>query len=80
MFMSYMNKSEEESNRILSKLEYLRRSLTSGSRKIRKRNSLICNKAIESTNKMIKCIEQVKEIDINQWISSVEHHHQYSLK
>lgn len=79
MFMHYMNKSEEESTAILAKLDFLKRSLTSSGPQMRKRNSLICNKAIDSTNKMIECIEQVKQININQWIKDTENLNKYSL-
>ena len=70
MFMSYMYKAEEEANSILSKIDFLRLSLSSDSLNLRKRNSLICNKAIESNLKMIECIEKIKSINVNQWIKT----------
>jgi hypothetical protein len=74
MFMSYMYKAEEEANSILTKVDFMRMSLSSNSLNLRKRNSLICNKAIESNIKMIECIEKIKSIDVKQWINTDQKH------
>lgn len=72
--MDYMNQSEEESNKILSNLDFLKQNVGSGSPRYRKINANICNKAIESTNDMVNCIHQIDKIDINKWITDRGHH------
>lgn len=73
-FMDYMNRSEEDANKILSNLDYLKNSVSSNSPRYRKTNSEICKKAIVSTSDMIKCIHKINAININQWISDRGRH------
>ena len=74
VFMDYMHKSEEESNKILTNIEFLKRNVGTGSQRYRQTNAAICNKAIESTSDMIKCIKRIDQININEWISNRGHH------
>jgi hypothetical protein len=74
VFMDYMHKSEEESNKILTNIEFLKRNVGTGSLRYRQTNAAICNKAIESTNDMIKCIKRIDQININDWISNRGQH------
>ena len=72
VFMDYMNKSEEEANKILTNMDYLKQNVKSSSQRYRKTNSNICKKAIASTSDMIKCIENIEQIDISQWLAKKE--------
>jgi hypothetical protein len=69
MFMEYMNKSEQDANQIVASMDFLKTNLTSGSVRYRQLNSELCLKAVESTKSMIKCISQIDEIDIDEWMT-----------
>lgn len=71
-FLDYMNKSEEEANRILVNLHTLTETIKSGSHRYRKLNSEICNKAVDSTKDMIKCINEIDKINVTEWMSDRE--------
>jgi hypothetical protein len=72
--MDYMNRSEEDANKIVSSLDYLKSSVSNNSPRYRKTNSDICLKAIQSTNCMIRCIHKINEININKWIANRSRH------
>lgn len=67
-FMNYMNKSEEDSNKILMNIEFFKRNVKNGSSRYRKANADICKAAIGSTKQMISCISEISAIDLKQWI------------
>ncbi|CAF0803202.1 unnamed protein product [Brachionus calyciflorus] len=67
-FMDYMNKSEEDANKILTNIEFFKTMVTNGSQRYRKLNANICRKAIESTNNMIETIHEITNIDLKKWI------------
>jgi hypothetical protein len=68
-FMGYMNKSEEDSNQALTQLDFLKKNVKSSSLRYRKINAEICFKAVDSTNQMISIIDEISNIDMQQWIS-----------
>ena len=69
MFMDYMNKSEQDANQIVDSMDFLKKNVISGGVRNRQLNSELCLKAVESTKSMIKCISQIDEIDIDEWIT-----------
>jgi hypothetical protein len=71
-FMDYMNKSEEEVNNTLANIEYIKKNVKSGSQRYRKTNADMCLQAIESTKEMIKSINEISKLDVNQWINHNE--------
>jgi hypothetical protein len=68
-FMDYMNKSEEEVNKTLTNIEYIKKNVKSGSQRYRKTNADMCLQAIGSTKEMIKSINEITKLDVNQWIT-----------
>ena len=69
MFMEYMNKSEQDANQIMANMDFLKDNLKSGSQRYRQLNAEICQKAVQSTKSMIRCITQIDQIDINEWMT-----------
>lgn len=53
MFMEYMNKSEEKSNKVLSQVESLNNGLILGDKRYISATANICKEAISSTKNMI---------------------------
>jgi hypothetical protein len=66
-FMDYMNKSEEDTNKIVNNLKSIQESIINGSQRYRKNSAGLCEKAIQSTNDMILTIENIIAIDMNSW-------------
>lgn len=66
-FMGYMNKSEEATNEIFTNLESIQANIINGSRRYRANSADLCSKAIISTSRMIKTIENIVEIDMKEW-------------
>ena len=79
-FMEYMNKSEEDANKILTNMEFFKRNFSNGSNRYRKVNYEICLKAIESTNDIIKCINGISLIDLSEWVDDQSFVPMYSLE
>jgi hypothetical protein len=71
-FMDYMNKSEEEANKILTNIEFFKRNVKASSKRYRKTNAEVCVKAIRSTTDMIECINEIAQMDMRQWIGDNE--------
>ncbi|CAF1141647.1 unnamed protein product [Brachionus calyciflorus] len=70
-FVDYMNKSEEKTNAILSDFESIQKNLINGSKRYRVKCSELCKKACESTESMIKMIDEIDtKIDMTSWTSS----------
>lgn len=69
-FSNYMAKAEVNSSRILDGVIEIQRTITSGSERYRKINARICKEAIQSTNEMITCINEIIKIDMSEWSNS----------
>lgn len=67
--MDYMNKSEQDANQIMANMDFLKENLKSGSQRYRQMNAEICQKAVQSTKSMIRCIMQIDQIDVNEWMT-----------
>ena len=65
--MDYMNKSEEDTNKIVNNLKSIQESIINGSQRYRKNSAGLCEKAIQSTNDMILTIENIIALDMNSW-------------
>ncbi|CAF2569514.1 unnamed protein product [Rotaria sp. Silwood2] len=65
--LDYLNKSEEAANTISTQIEQLQCSLTS--ERYRKHNGKICKKAFETVEQAVQVIENIRNIDISQWLT-----------
>lgn len=70
--MDYMNRSEEDANKILNNIDFFKRNVHNGSSRYRVTNAAICQRAIESTNDMIDAINLISRIDLRQWVNDNE--------
>ena len=77
--MDYMNKSEEDANKVLNNLEYIKKNVKSGSQRYRKTNASMCLQAVESTKEMIKTISSINKLNVNEWIDQTHENLTYSL-
>jgi hypothetical protein len=71
-FMEHMNKSEEDANKILTSMDFFKSNVKTSSVRYRKVNHEICLKAIESTQEIIKCINNISSIDLREWVNDDE--------
>lgn len=78
-FMEFMNKSEEEANKILNNIEFFKSNVKNGSKRYRKTNAGICFKAIQSTNDVVDTICKITEIDMSNWINERQELENYGL-
>ncbi len=69
-FMEYMNRSEEDANKILTNMEFFKSNVKNGSNRYRKVNNDICLKAIDSTNGIIACINSISRINLSEWVEN----------
>lgn len=79
-FMEYMNRSEEDANKILTSMDFFVKNVKNGSHRYRRVNNDICLKAIDSTNDIIKCINNISGIQLAEWIDEESHRPNYTLE
>ncbi|CAF1487132.1 unnamed protein product [Rotaria sp. Silwood1] len=65
--LDYLNKNEEAANKISTQIEQIQCSLTS--ERYRKQNGKLCKKAFETVEQAVQVIENIRNIDISQWLT-----------
>ena len=68
--MEYMKKAESDASALLANMESIKSNVKSGSARYRSVNIAIVANAVDSANQVIKCINEVSNINVNELIKS----------